>query len=146
MLIKKLFIPILAPIVQNRPLSVAIIGAASLLEILTWAGLPGWQCPLLSVLGIPCPGCGLTRAIAALLHGDWHQGLTLHAFAPFMMLALVLIGSGLLPSNINQKLVTTIEVVERQTGIVAISLIGLVLYWLFRLIFLHKTFLHLVTQ
>ncbi len=143
---KRTFIPILAPIVQDRPLSMAIIGAATLLEILTWAGLSGWQCPILSVLGIPCPGCGLTRGIAALLHGEWQQGLTLHAFAPFMVLVLVLIGSGLLHSNINQKLVTIIEIVERQTGIVAVALIGLVLYWLFRLIFLPVTFLHLVTQ
>ena len=117
----------------------AIIGTATLLEILPWTGLSGWQCPVLSVLGIPCPG-------SALLHGEWQQGLTLHAFAPFMLLALALIGSGLLHSNINQKLVTIIEVVERQTGIVAVSLIGLVLYWLFRLIFLPATFLYLVTQ
>ena len=35
-------------------------------------------CPLASVLGVPCPGCGLTRATLALAHGDLHHALELH--------------------------------------------------------------------
>lgn len=35
-------------------------------------------CPLASVLGIPCPGCGLTRATLALAHGDLKHALELH--------------------------------------------------------------------
>jgi hypothetical protein len=29
-----------------------------------------WTCPIHSVTGYLCPGCGGTRALAALLHGD----------------------------------------------------------------------------
>jgi len=29
--------------------------------ILQWSGI-GWHCPFHSILGIPCPGCGFTRA------------------------------------------------------------------------------------
>jgi hypothetical protein len=35
-------------------------------------------CPLAGVLGIPCPGCGLTRATLAALHGDLRGALRLH--------------------------------------------------------------------
>jgi len=35
-------------------------------------------CPLASVLGVPCPGCGLTRATLALAHGDLEHALALH--------------------------------------------------------------------
>ena len=35
-------------------------------------------CPLASVFGVPCPGCGLTRATLALAHGDVQHALELH--------------------------------------------------------------------
>ena len=39
--------------------------------------LSGYRCPFLAVTGHYCPGCGGTRAILALLHGDvaaaWHN-------------------------------------------------------------------------
>jgi len=35
-------------------------------------------CPTASVFGVPCPGCGLTRATLALLRGDARTALHLH--------------------------------------------------------------------
>lgn len=41
----------------------------------------GWICPVLFLTGIPCPGCGMTRALSALLAFDfpasfyWHPML-----------------------------------------------------------------------
>ena len=35
-------------------------------------------CPLASVVGVPCPGCGLTRATLALAHGELKHALELH--------------------------------------------------------------------
>ena len=36
-------------------------------------------CPIHQLLGIECPGCGATRALAALLHGHLMQALRLNA-------------------------------------------------------------------
>jgi hypothetical protein len=43
-------------------------------------------CALRRLAGVPCPTCGLTRALAALAAGDWRYSLALHPWA----LALVL--------------------------------------------------------
>jgi hypothetical protein len=36
-------------------------------------------CPIRQLLGIDCPGCGATRALAALLHGHLHDAIRLNA-------------------------------------------------------------------
>lgn len=35
-------------------------------------------CPLRAVTGIPCPGCGMTRAYLSLLRGDWQAAWQYH--------------------------------------------------------------------
>ena len=49
-------------------------------------------CPLASVLGVPCPGCGLTRATIALAHGEVQHALELHplvfVLAPLFIAAM----------------------------------------------------------
>ena len=48
-------------------------------------------CPTAFFFGVPCPGCGLTRATLALLHGDWRAALHFHPLAP--LLAPLFIGA-----------------------------------------------------
>ena len=38
-------------------------------------------CPLRLVFGLPCPGCGLTRGLSELWHGDISGALAYNAFA-----------------------------------------------------------------
>jgi hypothetical protein len=50
-------------------------------------------CLLRTTTGIPCPSCGMTRAAAALAHGDWLAALAWHPLAPFLAIeAIVLAG------------------------------------------------------
>ena len=62
---------------MKRPLRFALL--ASVLAIAGVAMARGFPlCPLAGSVGIPCPGCGLTRATLALLHGDVRTALHFH--------------------------------------------------------------------
>jgi amino acid transporter len=43
------------------------------------------QCPVYASLHIECPGCGTTRALAALLHGNVAEALRLNALTTVML-------------------------------------------------------------
>jgi hypothetical protein len=45
-------------------------------------------CPLFSLTGFACPGCGLTRGFHALFHGDLLTALDYNALLPFFVLAI----------------------------------------------------------
>lgn len=56
--------------------ALGLVGAAGLLIL-----LDAPTCPSAFFLGIPCPGCGLTRAAAALLRGDLRAAFGFHPLA-----------------------------------------------------------------
>jgi hypothetical protein len=82
-----------------------------------WAGLPGWAlagvaglaalavlhswvppasaafaiCPLRRFTGLPCPGCGMTRAFAHLAKGEWTAAVHDHPLAPALAAELALL-------------------------------------------------------
>ena len=49
----------------------------------------GYVCPSMVILGLPCPGCGLTRAAISLAHLDFNMALY---YNPMIFFALPLIG------------------------------------------------------
>lgn len=52
--------------------------------------IPGLVCPLRHWTGIPCPTCGMTRSLMAMVRGDWEQALIHHVFGPLLLIGLVL--------------------------------------------------------
>ena len=44
------------------------------------------QCPFHALLHLQCPGCGTTRALAALLHGHFAEALRLNALTTLMLI------------------------------------------------------------
>ena len=135
----------LSPLFRQRNVALGLCGLGIAQLGLFSLGLPGWPCPFLNLFGVPCPGCGLTRAITLLAHGDVYAALVFHAFAPLFLAGIFLSGiSSLLPQKKREPLVDRLEDIERRTGLSAIILVGLVLYWLTRLLFFHTAFVQLI--
>ncbi|MBN2800137.1 MAG: DUF2752 domain-containing protein [Deltaproteobacteria bacterium] len=59
----------------------------------TSVSLFGWEVPTLCVFrittGYSCPGCGLTRSISFLVHGQLWDSVRLHPLGPFIFVAIV---------------------------------------------------------
>lgn len=78
-----------------RLLALALLAGSLLLPLLAfdWVTSPNSLvlCPLRAVTAIPCPSCGLTRALAHLERGHWSEALKFHPFSPLVfLLALAL--------------------------------------------------------
>ena len=132
---KTWFTPTFSSLIKNRAENLAIVGAGSLQIGLHLAGLPGWACPFKSLFGIPCPGCGLTTAADQLIHGQINASLHTHAFASIFVLAfLVMAAAVFLPEKQRGNLVTWIAGFERRTGMTALVLSSLLIYWAIRLV------------
>lgn len=137
--------PILAPLLDTTSTRYAIVGAVALHMTLVSLELPSWECPLLHGIGVPCPGCGLSRATSALFHGEWQTSLQYHALAPFFVIGLGFIAVvTVLPQIHRQKTFQHLEWVEKKTGFVAIYLLTLVAYWLARLIIFGESYISLM--
>lgn len=145
MLATKFFDPTIFSLFQDRKVALIVLGSTALLLVLFAVGVPPWTCPLLHATGIPCPGCGLTRATLLLLRGDFRASLTYHAFAPVFLIGFCFIGAaGLFPERARLSFIEKLVSVERRTGIVAILLVALILYWLARLLFWNSSFVQLI--
>lgn len=53
-------------------------------------------CPLFTITGLNCPGCGLTRGFHALFHGDILTALQFNLLLPVYLLVFIYIGITLL--------------------------------------------------
>ncbi len=62
--------------------SLACLGVLVASRLLPPDGLPGVDlCAFHALTGLPCPGCGLTRAFCALARGHFYEAWQLHPFA-----------------------------------------------------------------
>ena len=137
--------PPISPILRDRKFTFALVGATGLHIALVSLNLPSWECPFFRLTGVPCPGCGLSRATTLFLKGDLTGSLRFHAFAPVFLFAIIaLILSVLLPKSIIQPAISRAELIERKTGLTVLILGGLILYWLARLLFLQSAFVQLI--
>ena len=137
--------PPISSVLRDRKFTFVLVGAAGLHIALVSLSLPSWQCPFFRLTGIPCPGCGLSRASILLLRGDVAESFRFHAFAPIFLFAIfALFLSVLLPKSIVQPAIARAELAERKTGLTVLILAGLILYWLARLLFLQSAFVQLI--
>jgi hypothetical protein len=67
------------------------LAAFAVLHVWTPAGEAASSiCLLRRLFHLPCPGCGMTRALAALAKGDWAAAVALHPLAPVLAAELLL--------------------------------------------------------
>lgn len=131
----------LAALLRDRRVSLGVtaVAAAQVLGVAT--GVGGWPCPLKAAFGIPCPGCGLTRASVALLRGEFATAFGLHAFAPLLLLGLAALAvAGLLPAAPREAFASLVGRFERRTRVGYVLAAALLLYWSVRLLFLPGAF------
>lgn len=127
-----LFHPLLVPLLSERKVALLLAGIGTLQVGLVATGLPGWSRPVRGVLGVPCPGCGLSATVVLLLRGIWRDALRVHAFAPVFLLGIMVMVI-LLPDDLHRTAVARTTALERRIGIVAFLLLGLIVYWVPRL-------------
>jgi len=129
------FTPVLYPHLRNRRMIFVLSTAAALYMASIWNGLTFWVCPIKASIGVNCPGCGLGKAISLLIRGKWQLALATHLFSPFFLLALILFTIiGFLPYHSYDKTVQWIFSMEKNTGISAFLLLGIIFYWIARLL------------
>jgi uncharacterized protein YjeT (DUF2065 family) len=144
MLAQTAFSP-LATLLRDRRFGLFLTGALGLNLVAIALHLPSWECAFFRVTGLPCPGCGLTRACMLLLRGEVQASIKFHAFAPIFVLFIgMLIICTLLPRTVAEPFVNKAEKLERRTGITIIILGGLILYWLARLLLFPSAFAQLI--
>ncbi|HZO52433.1 MAG TPA: DUF2752 domain-containing protein [Bryobacteraceae bacterium] len=51
-------------------------------------------CPFRWATSLPCPFCGLTRGVAALLHGHVAEAVSFHPFSPLALAGLLATAAG----------------------------------------------------
>jgi hypothetical protein len=74
---------------RDRSVAAApFLGVAALLAIQPSDDGPT-ICPIALLTGVPCPGCGMTRAASALLRGDLTLALDYHPLIPLIAVLTV---------------------------------------------------------
>jgi len=73
---------------------------AGLAAVTLTAARLGIRCPIRAAFGIDCPGCGGTRALLALMHGDVPQAARENAAA--LLAGLVAAGYVIAPARVSQ--------------------------------------------
>jgi hypothetical protein len=82
-----------SPRLRTFGAALPLVIAAGLIPLDWVAGLP-MLCPFRMVTGLPCPGCGMTRSLISLAHGDIAASLYFHPLGPALAIVAALAGAG----------------------------------------------------
>ena len=125
----------LADLIRDRRLARVLVLCGAAQAGFVFLGWPGWPCPVQSALGLPCPGCGLSRATAALLRGNWLAAFALHPFAPLVLAMLALLAvAALAPRAVVDQVADTLRVVEARTRLTSILVAAFLAHGLIRFV------------
>ncbi|MEQ1862609.1 MAG: DUF2752 domain-containing protein [Chthoniobacteraceae bacterium] len=123
-----------AALLRQRPLCLAIVGAVGAHLAATAIGVPGWICPWNAATGLPCPGCGLTRASVQLLSGDFSGSMRTHPFAPAVVIALGFVLAGaVLADGARERMLSFVARLDAGGRSSAVLLAALIAFWVVRM-------------
>ena len=86
-------------------------------------------CPLFALTGVPCPGCGMTRAFCALAHGEFLRAVHFNALSPALFLAGVLAWTSAAATLINQKRLRAVLARLRPNAFASKLILAFVCVW-----------------
>ena len=81
-------------LIANARLGRAMIIGSFAYGILALLPIPIFSCPWKSCTGLPCPGCGMTRSVMALLKGDIALSLKENALTLVILLFFLVVAVG----------------------------------------------------
>ncbi len=84
------FVLSMKKLLTNQTIRDLIHTGAALGAIFLVAALGFYKCPLDFVFGIPCPMCGITRALLSVFRGDFGKAFYYHPLWPLFPLAVIL--------------------------------------------------------
>lgn len=87
-------------------------------------------CPLRLLTGLPCAGCGMTRAFVALVHGQWDAALGFNLLSPLVFASLLAWWLGALVAATRQQ-----EVPSAPKWLVRLAFLTVAGYWLGRTVY-----------
>lgn len=122
---------------QRRALFVLPLTSAVFAVSALWSpkDLPGFVlCPFRAVTGLPCPGCGMTRAFCAIGHGDFTSAVVFNPLAPFVFAAMLLVWAHALATLLKLDTVrATIERLRPNARVTRVMLAVTLIWWVVRL-------------
>ena len=128
--------PTLAPILRSAKMCRALATLGTVQIALALGHVRGVDCPVYLVTRLPCPGCGASRACAALLSRDLRAAFTAHPLSPILLAGwLLLVIAAIAPADCRTRLALVAERLERRAPLGLMFFITLCVVWLARLLF-----------
>jgi hypothetical protein len=123
-----------AALLRERPVCTGLLLSGVGLVVANLLGWKVWLCGFREFTGLPCPGCGMTRSMAALTHGHWESGIAHHPLGPLLFLgALSTAIITLLPQRSRTQILPYIQASEQRTGWTLLCCTALLGYGLYRM-------------
>ena len=92
--------------------------------------LPGVVlCPFRALTGLPCPGCGMTRAFCSMGHGEFARAFGYNALAPFVFAGALLLWAHSLASALRLDGVSAALERLLPSSRAALAMLAVVLAW-----------------
>ncbi len=126
-------VALLSILLENRVLGWAMLGGGLVYFVLSLLGVSLLACPVKTVTGWDCPGCGLTRGTRSALQCDWQAAMDYHWFTPVFIFFWAAVGLGLvLPEPWRGRFLAAVKTSERVTRWPLVLGVCLVIYALTR--------------